>query len=280
MISYTTSGSAASKERACRLYSTVMTIAVTLLFVVSGCGRPINRTAERRIRDALPGYIGPARVWRAHVDNPAEETLRGRLARVTIDGEGVALKSAIPLDSLHIEMTGVEVDRGRNRLKSVQSTMFRAVVGDAGLNAYIRQYPPPEEEPVRVKRVEIRPGALYAEGTRWLLGRAWPFTTTAEPRLESETRLRFDPERMSVIGLRVPLPASALKWLANRLSQGFDFSTLPFPVRIHRFTAESGRVIIEGDADVLPSLNERLATESLAVGCENYSGSETALPGD
>src|SRR5437016_216109 len=131
---------------------------VALMVVVPGCGRPINRTAERRIRDALPGYIGPARVWRAHVDNPAE------------------------------------------------------------------------------------------------------------PRLESDTRLRFDPDRMRVVGLRIPLPASALKWLANRLSQGFDFSTLPFPVRIHRFTAESGHVIIEGEADILPSLNERLAATSIDLG--------------
>src|SRR2546421_6263124 len=103
-------GITTAELRFIRPYSTAMTIVAALLFVVSGCGRPINRTAERRIRDALPGYIGPARVWRAHVDNPVERTLTGRLARVTIDGEAVALKSTIPLDSLHIEMTGVEVD--------------------------------------------------------------------------------------------------------------------------------------------------------------------------
>src|SRR5262249_8326884 len=87
---------------------------VTALF---GCGRTINRTAERKIRDALPGYIGPARVWRAHVDNPPERTLRGRLSVVTIDGEGVDLKQTVTLDTLHIEMRDTEVDSGKQQLK-------------------------------------------------------------------------------------------------------------------------------------------------------------------
>src|SRR6266540_1658841 len=58
--------------------SRLLLIAACLL--TAGCGRTINRAAERRIRDALPQYIGPARVWRAHVDNPPERTLRGKLS--------------------------------------------------------------------------------------------------------------------------------------------------------------------------------------------------------
>src|SRR5436305_11412264 len=108
-----------------RRYSTAVTIAAALLFVVSGCGRPINRTAERKIRDALPGYIGPARVWRAHVDNPAEQTLRGRLRLVTIDGEGVEMRQNVRLEALHIEMRDVDVDTGSHRLKSAGQTSFQ-----------------------------------------------------------------------------------------------------------------------------------------------------------
>jgi hypothetical protein len=237
------------------------------LFMITGCGRTINRSAERKIRDALPAYIGPARVWRAHVDNPPERTLSGRLRNLTIDGEEVEMKQTIYLESLHIEMRDVEVDTGRQRLKAVKDTSFRAVIGEAALNDYIRNFPPPPEEPVRVRHVQIREGKLYAEATRRLpLGASMPFTSTVEPVLVSDTRLMFDPDRMTVFGLPVPLPAGALRWLTRRLSDGFDFSTLPFPVKISRFRAESGRVVIEGTADVMPSLNERIGA---------YLGAET-----
>src|SRR6266487_4463315 len=102
--------------------------AICCAILIVGCGRTINRTAERKIRDALPGYIGPARVWRAHVENPPERTLRGRLSVVTIDGEGVDLKQTVTLDTLHIEMHDTEVDSGRQQLKKVGSTTFLAVV--------------------------------------------------------------------------------------------------------------------------------------------------------
>ncbi len=63
---------------------------------------------------------------------------------------------------------------------------------------------------------------------------------------------------MSIVGLTVPLPASALKWVARRMSDGMDFSAFPFPVQILRFKVEPGRLIIEGHADVIQSLNEKI----------------------
>jgi hypothetical protein len=230
-----------------------------LVFLLPGCARTVNRAAERKIRDALPSYIGPARVWRAHVDNAPERTIRGRLSRVTIDGEGVELRQTILCDTLHIEMRDVVVDTGRQKLKEVGATTFAAVISEGSLNDYLRRFPPPPEERARIRRAQLRQGRIYVEATYYLLVKAWPYTLTVEPRLASPTRLDFDPDRMTVLGLRVPLPASWLRWLARRLSEGFDFSTLPFPLRIARFTVEKGRLTVEGTADVMPGLNEKIA---------------------
>lgn len=242
-------------------YFCLLTSAFCLLLLPS-CTRTINRSAERRIRDALPGYIGSARVWNAHIDNPAERTIRGRLARVTIDGEGVHLRQTIVCDTLHIEMRDAVVDTGKNRLRSVGETTFTAVIGEASLNDYLRSAPTPPGEPTRVRHVDLRQGRMTASATRWLLGRDWPYTVTVEPRLASPTKLEFDPDRMNVAGLRVPLPVTVLRWFARRLDQGFDFSTLPFPVRISTFQVEQGRITVSGTADVLQSLNERISRYS------------------
>lgn len=166
------------------------------------------------------------------------------------------LREMVTLEHLHIEMR--DVDAAENHLKKVGETTFTASISERDLNDYVQRFPPPDEEPVRIKRVVLKPGQFHAEGTRWILGRAWQFKVTSEPRLVSESHLMFDTDKMSVEGLPVPLPSSVLTWLSRHLSKGTDFSTLPFPLRIHRFTVESGRIVLEGEADVMESLNRQL----------------------
>ena len=232
-----------------------------LLILTAGCGRTINRTAERKIRDVLPSYIGPAKEWRAHVDNPADRTLHGSLRSVTIDGTNVHLRQIVACDTLHIEMQNVEVDTRSQRIKSVGQTLFAASISERSLNVYLKQNPPPDDEPVCIKWINLRPGVLHVEATRWLLGRAWPYTMNVEPRLSSPTHLDFDPDRMTALGLKVPLPKSVLRWFAKRLSEGFDFSTLLFPLTLKEFHMEQGRMTLAGTADVMQSLNERISME-------------------
>ena len=88
-----------------------------------GCGRTINRTAERKIRDALPDVLGPAKRYRAHVENPPERTLQGRLATITIDGDDVEVANGLLLDQLHLELKGVEIDTGRRQVRRIQETV-------------------------------------------------------------------------------------------------------------------------------------------------------------
>jgi hypothetical protein len=235
-------------------------------FLLWGCARPINRAAERRIRDVLPTYIGPAQVWRAHVDSAPERTLQGRLRRIVIEGEQVQLRQTITCDSLRIEMQDVVVDTRSHTLLSVGTTNFHAVLGERNVNEYLHRFPPSEEEPVRIRRVRLEKGRIHMEATRWLLGKAWPYTITAEPRLISETRLLFEPERMSILGVHVPLPTNLLRFLARYLSDGFDFRTLPFPVQIHRFSVEQGKIRLEGTAEVMRSLNEKLSADAAEIG--------------
>jgi len=156
-------------------------------------------------------------------------------------------------------MRNVEVDAGKQRLKSVQETLFTAVISESGLNDYIRSTPPPDDEPTRIRVVRLRDGQMVAYAARRLLGREWEYSVTVEPRLASPTKLEFSPDRMTVLGLKVPLPQSVLRWFARRLDKGFDFSTLPFPVRITQFKVDQGRITLSGTADVMPSLNERIA---------------------
>ncbi len=232
---------------------------VTLVpLLVTGCTRPVNRAAERKIRDALPTFIGPARIWRAHVENAPERTARGKLSRVIIDGENVEVRKTIRLSRLHIEMHDAVVDVGRSRLKSVGRTTFEATVAESDLNDYLRAVASPDDS-VRIRTVRLGNNRITLDAVYRVLGREVGFSAEVEPRLANPSRLEFDPDRFSLLGVRIPLPGTALRWISARLTDGFDFTSLPFPVAISSVQVKKGAVEFSGTADVMRSLNERIS---------------------
>ena len=239
-------------------YSRSILFIFVIPLLLAGCTRPVNRAAERKIRDALPTYIGPARVWRAHVDNAPDRTIRGRLSRVTIEGEDVDVRKIVRLSRLRLEMHDAEVDTARSRVKSVGQTTFEATVSQGDLNDYLRRVDVPDDA-VRIKAVRLGNNRIVMDAGYRLLGREIGFTTEVEPRLASPTMLEFDPNRFSLFGIQVPLPSGVLRWISQRLTDGFDFTGLPFPVMISSVRVRAGAVDISGTADVIRSLNERIA---------------------
>ncbi|MGC8669282.1 MAG: DUF2993 domain-containing protein [Chthonomonadales bacterium] len=221
-----------------------------LIIQTAGCGRTINRAAERAIRDYLPQIVGDARAWRAHVDNPPGRTIEGKLHRVTVDGADVDLHGAIRLARLHVEIRDLVVDVARKRVISLGSASFVATLSEADLTKYTRTWSAGSEVGLQIRSVHLRPQVVTVFAARRWLGKDWPFTIEMEPRLEPPARLAFDWDRMRVAGLPVPLPQAALRWVGHHLASGFDLSQLPFPVLVRGFAVLSGRVLIWGDANL------------------------------
>lgn len=221
----------------------------------AGCSRTINRAAERAIRDRLPRLVGDARTWRAHVDNPAGQTIEGRLHRVTVDGEHVNLGGAIYLDRLHVEIRNLVVDVASKRVIAIGSASFVATVSQSDLADYASPWSSTSEAGIQIRSIRLKPQVVSVAAVRRALGVDWPFEIDVEPRLEPPDRLEFDWDRMRVAGLPMPLPQAVLRWIGRRLASGFDLSQLPFPVLVRGFAVLPGRVVIWGDANVQELLN-------------------------
>jgi uncharacterized protein YceK len=235
-------------------------LAIFVFMAISGCGRVINRTAERKIRDVLPVYLGPAKVWRAHVDNNAMRTLGGKLSVITIDGEDVQLQNTIECQQLHIVMHDVDVDVVKGKLKSVGPTSFSVLITQQSLNRFLHGFQYPEGERLKINHVGIQKGLLTLNMTWNLLGRDWSFTVTGQPELVAGNKLELEPNRLTVLGIPAPLPASALRYIAHFFNHAFDFSTLPFPVYITQAAVDNNQIELSGTADVMKSLNEMIST--------------------
>ena len=223
-----------------------------------GCGRTINRTAERRIRDVLPDLLGPARAYRVHVDNDPERTLRGRLARVTIDGDDVTLKNGLILDSLHLELTGVDVDTAAGRVRDIKATKFTATVGDANINDYLvgETF---QGEKIRNVRVKCRPGGVTISAERQMVQVSppiiggsvslfVPFQLTGPVHLTGPRQMALDAQQLDVVG--IPITGTPLEFLMKRFDSGFDLNVLPFPVTLTDAQTTEGQIVLTGTADV------------------------------
>jgi hypothetical protein len=225
-----------------------MWLSLCCLLLLAGCGRSINRAAERRIRDALPDVLGPAKQYRAHVENAPERTVQGRLANVTIDGEDVQLSNGLLLDQIHLELTGVEVDMGHRQVRNVAGTRFTATLSEASLDEFLAGESP-EGETIRRTRITLRGGnQVTISAERVVLGVDVPFQLSGPLRLAGPQRVELDPTRLTVIG--IPIAGVILNFLKGRFESAIDLSLLPFPIQVTGVQTAPGRLTISGTADV------------------------------
>ena len=225
----------------------------------TGCGRAVNRSAERRVRDALPRLIGEAKSYKVSINNDPFKTISGALSNVAIDGDDVLLSNGFLLDHLHLDLKGVSVDTRKGVVKSIRETRFEATVGKANLDEFLAGTQVPEET-LRNTRVTLDQGFVTITGIRELIEFrvpllnqnpvkvTVPFTLTGVLRVAGARRVAFDPKHLTVVGL--PLAGKPLAFLTDRFERAVDLNALPFPVTLSDVQIRPNGMILSGVADV------------------------------
>jgi LmeA-like phospholipid-binding len=228
-------------------------LAVALAFAslalsISGCNRTINRTAERRIREALPDAIGPAREYRVHIDSAPLRTVEGKLANVTIDGDEVRFPTGLVLDNLHIELRNVDIDAGRGRVRHIGDARFTIVVSETSLDQFIAGEAPAGET-IRKTRLSLGDNNIVTVTAErvTLLNVGLPFRLTGPIRAASPTRIEIDPRRLEVAG--IPFSGRVLNFFKSRIESSLDLRQFPVPVQLSSVTTQRGRIILAGSID-------------------------------
>lgn len=222
--------------------------------IVSGCGRTINRTAERRIREALPDLLGTARQYKVHVEGSPQHTLGGQLARVTIEGDDVELSNGLLVDHLHLDLQGVDYDTGHRQVRDIRTALFEATISENSMDQYLAGEAPPAEK-IRNVRVTFGKGnSVTIAGERVTFGLGAPFRLSGPLRIVGQRSLEFDANRLVLIG--IPIIGAPMHFLLDRLATGSNLSTLPFPVQLSEVRTLPGTLTLTGTADI-PALLKR-----------------------
>lgn len=237
-----------------RLFLSLLVFCVVSL-VGPGCGRTVNRTAERRIREALPDLLGTARQYRVHVEGAPGHTLSGQLACVIIEGDDVELNNGLLLDHLHLELDGVDYDTGRRQVRDIKTASFEAMISENSMDQYLAGEAP-QGEKIRNVRVAFGKGnSVTIAAERVTLGLGVPFRLSGPLRVVGKRSLEFDADRLVLIG--IPITGAPLRFLLDRLVTGSNLSTLPFPVQLAEVRTSPGSLTLSGTADV-PALLKRV----------------------
>jgi len=234
----------------------LMTATVLVLYTIVGCGRTVNRSAERHIRDLLPDLIGNARQYRVHVDGAAGASALGKLESVTVDGDDIQMANGLLIDHLHLEMKNVDADVEHRKLRSVGSAKFTASIGEAAIDEFLAgESPDGEPDSLRNVHITMRKNQVTLSAERVLLGVGIPFRAYGPLRLSGPHRIELDPTRLVVIG--IPVTGAPLDFLKRRFESAIDLSSLPVPILLDSVRTDSKTLIITGAPDILAMLRMR-----------------------
>jgi hypothetical protein len=230
-----------------RVFPPFLLLIAGVILVFMGCGRAINRTAERRIREALPQAIGPAREYSVHVENSPVRTIQGQFANVTIDGDDVQFPSGLLLDNLHIQLKNVDVDTGKGRVRHIGEARFAITVSEKSLDEFIAGESPAGET-IRKTRLSLADNNIISvTGERVTLGLGVPFRITGPIHVASPTRIELDASHLTVIG--IPFGGLPLKFLKQRIESSVDLSQFPVPVQLFDVKTQRGSMTLTGEID-------------------------------
>lgn len=229
---------------------------VAILFS-NGCRRPVEKTAERIIKDRLPIVLGAAKSYDVSVESASMGAgMRGRLRHVSVFGRGVALTNGMILDRVLIEASDVSVDRKSATIDAVKSSTMDAWLDAREVETIIRKRRP-ELPPVKLTVVG---DTMQVRTVPRVLG--YPTITVAIDGTlvvaSSGKALHFQP-KTARLGV-VPIPEAVVSYVADIVNPVAEMTAFPVPMLARSVALDGGFIRIGAELTVdelLPILNKR-----------------------
>ena len=240
-----------------RSFVVLACIAGLVTAMSTGCRRPVEKTAERIIKERLPIVLGTAKSYEVSVESASMGAgMRGRLRHVSVFGRGVALTNGMILDRVLIEASDVSVDRKSASIDAIRSSTMVAWLDAREVEAIIRKRRP-DLPPVNLTVVGE---TLQVRTVPRVLG--FPTITVAIDGslvvAKSGRELHFQP-KTARLGV-VPIPDSVVGYVADIVNPVAEMTAFPVPMLARSVSLDGGFIRIGAELTVeelLPILNKR-----------------------
>ena len=222
-----------------------------------GCRRPVEKSAEKIIKDRLPIVLGSAKSYDVRVESASMGAgMRGRLRHVSVFGRGVSLTNGMTLDRVLIEASDVAVDRKSATIDAIRTSTMDAYLDAREVEAIIRKRRP-DLPPVNLTVVG---DTLQVRTVPRVLG--YPTITVAIDGslvvAKSGRELHFQP-KTARLGV-VPIPDSVVGYVSDIVNPVAEMTAFPVPMLARSVSLDGGFIRIGAELTVdelLPILNKR-----------------------
>lgn len=222
-----------------------------------GCRRPVEKTAEKIIKERLPIVLGSAKSYDVRVESASMGAgMRGRLRHVSVFGRGVSLTNGMTLDRVLIEASDVSVDRKSATIDAIRTSTMDAYLDAREVEAIIRKRRP-DLPPVNLTVVG---DTLQVRTVPRVLG--YPTITVAIDGslvvAKSGRELHFQP-KTARLGV-VPIPDSVVGYVSDIVNPVAEMTAFPVPMLARSVSLDGGFIRIGAELTVdelLPILNKR-----------------------
>jgi len=223
---------------------------VILALFITGCGGMLNSKVENAIRDALPGYIGPAKSYDVKVSGSPFEMMKGHLRSLHVQGTDVrvdgllhhgANTDPILISQLTLDAKNIRVDINKKKIRKVEDACVQGEISEEAVNAYLHY-----SESRRNISVKLLNNKIVGEMTVDVMGLKMTASMDGRAVVEDGTKISFVPDSASFAS--VPVPKALVERLLKSANPILDLSRLSFPVHIERVTINQGSLTFSGHA--------------------------------
>lgn len=208
-----------------------------------GCaGKIVSNKAEDKIAEKLPELIGPAKSYDVKLHGSTKQMIRGKVDEIKIHGDDVEVVPDLTINSLDIDMKGVEADTKTSTLKKVRETTFQATVTEDSLNRYLAAVR--KEKP----RVELQRGKMVVIVREQLLSLSSDVRLTGR-LVSNHDELNFKVDKLEVAGIKTPNIAA--RAVEDQINPVMELEFKGFAPELTSTKIETGIITVEGTAQLI-----------------------------
>ncbi|HEY3282003.1 MAG TPA: DUF2993 domain-containing protein [Armatimonadota bacterium] len=214
-----------------------------------GCGNlSARRIGQKRIAKHLQSILGPADRYDVRIQSGGgTDLMGGKISRLTVSGAGIHTRGGLVVDRIQGELSEVRFNRRRESVDAVGASTLLATVTEASATSYLGR----REGSLNDLKLTLTPGRVKLSGKRALTANlALPLSLEGTFVLDGPSRVRFEPDSLSVA--RLSVPKALLSIVEERVNPVFNLESLKLPLALEQVEVGLGEVVLRGHLVVPP----------------------------
>ena len=215
------------------------------MLCISGCANPVKTFISNKIIKEINTNFAKADKWTCNIDASNSDLVKGKAKGVQIKGKNVVYNNLI-FKEMDINMSGIEFDIKKGRLKKCNSVHSNILVSDTEITKMIKENINFVENP----QIKAKNGLIELSGTISPINIPLNVELTGILSIEKGYNFILDPTRLEVSALGMNFPSWSKSVIKNKINPVYSIKDNKYGLSFNSIVAKNK--YFEIDADFIP----------------------------